>query len=458
MNQRQHAIVVGGSIAGLLAARVLSDHFEHVTLIDRDFLPDSPEPRKGAPQTAHVHVLLRRGMLIMQALFPQLDDDLTQAGALTVNWTRDLVTFTPAGWAPRFDSTFITRTLSRGLLEQLIRRRVAAIQNVTIEPRCEAIEPVSNAGRSVCLGLKVRYRDWAENAVVSLSADLIVDASGRSSHGPEWLAALGYAQLEETVINAHIGYATRVYRRPANLHADWKVMIVHARPPFDPRSGLIYPIENDLWMVNLGGVGDERPPTDDQAFLDYTKTLIHPALYDSIKDAEPVSPVYAYQRTENRLRHFERLTRWPEHFVMLGDAACAFNPIYGQGMTVAALEAQALDKWLRSGQSSLEFEKQIMPVVRGPWLLATNADLRLPGVEGARPGRFDKLVQTYVDGFIRLACRDPQALATFMAVTHLMEPPSAMLRPALARKVLPRLIRKVRSQGIRTDPVPPLPR
>jgi 2-polyprenyl-6-methoxyphenol hydroxylase-like FAD-dependent oxidoreductase len=454
MALKGHAIVIGGSIAGMLAARVLSDHFERVTILDRDALPDSPEPRKGAPQTAHVHVLLRRGLLIMQQLFPQLAADLTQAGALTINWTRDLVTFTPAGWNPRFDSEFTTRTLSRGLLEQLTRRQVAAIKNITIEPRCEAIELVSAADRSAVTGLKVRYRDRVENDVVTLSADLIVDASGRSSRGLEWIDALGYARPPETVINAHVGYATRVYRRPANFAADWKTMIVRTRPPYGLRGGLIYPIENDQWMVNLAGAGAERPPTDDALFLEFTKTLIHPALYQAIKDAEPMSPMHIYQRTENRLRHFERLTRWPDRFVILGDAACAFNPTYGQGMTVAALEAQALDQWLRADQSGLEFQKQIMSVVRGPWLLATSEDARLPGAEGTESSRFDKIQQNYADQFVWLACRDPQALSTFMAITHLIAPSTAMLRPSLALKVMGRMIRREKPRGQPSDPIP----
>jgi 2-polyprenyl-6-methoxyphenol hydroxylase-like FAD-dependent oxidoreductase len=159
MSQHDHAIVMGGSIAGMLAARILADHFERVTIVDRDTLPDSPEPRKGAPQMAHVHVLLRRGLLIMRHLFPHLDDDLTQAGALSVDWTRDLVTFTPAGWSPRFASEYTTRTCSRGLLEQLIRRQIAAIKNIAIETRCEAIAPLVSENRSAFTGLKVQFRD-----------------------------------------------------------------------------------------------------------------------------------------------------------------------------------------------------------------------------------------------------------------------------------------------------------
>jgi len=454
MSKHDHAVVIGGSIAGLLAARILSDHFQRVTILDRDALPDSPDPRKGAPQTAHVHVLLRRGLLIMQQLFPQLDDDLTQAGALTVDWTRDLAAFTPAGWNPRFSSELTTRTLSRGLLEQVLRRHVTAIKNITIAPRCEALEPVSTEDRSAVTGLKVRYRDRMENNVVALAADLIVDASGRSSHALDWLASLGYALPEETVVNAHVGYATRTYRRPANFTADWKSMMVRTRPPFGLRGGLIYPIENDLWMVNVAGAGNERPPTDEDSFLDFIKHLIHPALYLAMKDAEPVTGVHLYQRTENRLRHFDRLTRWPENFVMLGDAACAFNPTYGQGMSLAALEAQALDRWMRATQNSLAFQQQLMDVVREPWRLAANEDVRLPGVGSAPAGRFEKFRHNYADQFVWLACRDPQALATFMAVTHLMAPSSTMLRPSLAMKVMGRMIRREKPNGKASNPIP----
>jgi 2-polyprenyl-6-methoxyphenol hydroxylase-like FAD-dependent oxidoreductase len=454
MDSQRHAIVIGSSIAGMLAARVLSDHFENVTIIDRDALPDSPEPRKGAPQTAHVHILLRRGLLIMRQLFPQLDDDLTQAGALSVNWTRDLVTFTPAGWSPRFDSEYTTRTCSRGLLEQMVRRQIAAIKNIAIEARCEAIEPLVSETRSAFTGLKVHYRDRSENAAVELSADLIVDASGRTSKGLNWIATLGYATPQETVIDAHVGYATRVYRRPANFKADWKSMLVRSRPPFKVRGGVIYPIENDQWMVNVAGAGDERPPTDESSFLDYTRTFIHPALHDAIQNAEPISPMHTYQRTENRLRHFDRLTHWPENFLMLGDAACAFNPVYGQGMSVAALEAQFLDQWLRASQSSLAFQRQLMKVVRGPWLMATNEDLRLTHMEGTSPGRFDKTYQRYIDEFIWLCGSDPQAAEVFMGVTQLIKPPMAMFAPTLALKVMRRMLRREQPKGKASDPIP----
>jgi 2-polyprenyl-6-methoxyphenol hydroxylase-like FAD-dependent oxidoreductase len=457
MNKTDHAIVIGGSIAGMLAARVLSDHFERVTVLDRDALPDTTAARKGAPQTAHVHVLLLRGLQIMQQLFPTLENALNEAGALRVNWTRDMVICSPAGWNPRFNSPYTTYASSRGLLEQLIRRQVAAIKNVTIEARCEAIEPVVSDNRSAVTGLKVHYRDRAELTTVEIAADLIVDASGRTSKGLDWIAALGYTRPAETVINAHVGYATRAYCRPPNFHADWKSMMVRARPPFGLRSGLIYPIENKQWLVNLSGSGEDRPPVTEELFLAYIKALIHPALYEAVKNAEPAGALHTYQRTENRLRHFEQLTRWPDNFVMLGDAACAFNPTYGQGMSVAALEAWYLDRWLRDAQSTLSFQQQLMKVVRGPWLLATGEDSRLPEVKGATNSRFDRLSQRYIDEYIWLCASDLHAAEVFMGVSMLVKPATALFAPSLAFKVMRRMLRPVPPNGKPTDPIPSLP-
>jgi hypothetical protein len=219
---------------------------------------------------------------------------------------------------------------------------------------------------------------------------------------------------------------------------------------------LIYPIENDQWMVNVAGAGNERPPTDEALFLEFIKNLIHPALYDAVKDAEPLSALHTYQRTENRLRHFDRLTRWPENFVVLGDAACAFNPTYGQGMSVAALEAQALDRWLHTSQHALVFQQQLPKVVRGPWLMATNEDSRLPHVKGATTSRFDQIYQRYIDEFIWLCGNDPQALEVFMGVTQLIKPPTAMFAPTLAFKVMRRILRHEQLTGKASDPIPTL--
>ncbi|HZY41724.1 MAG TPA: FAD-dependent monooxygenase [Anaerolineae bacterium] len=455
---RQHAIVIGGSLAGLLAARVLSDYFERVTVLDRDTLPDGPEPRKGVPQATHVHVLLRRGMLILEDLLPGLDTELAQAGAPLINWTSDFVNFTPAGWGPRFPSTLTTRACSRGLLEYAVRRRVAARPNITFEARREAIGLLTNDDRSSVTGVHIIDRDRTSDARSDLPGDLVVDASGRTSHVLDWLIESGYTAPAETIIDSHLGYATRAYRRPPYFAADWRVMIIRARPPYGTRGGLIYPIEHDRWLVNLCGAGDERPPTDGQAFLEFTRTIIHPAVYEAIKDAEPLSPVYGYQRTENRWRHYEQLTRWPENFVVLGDAAYAFNPIYGQGMTVAGLEAQALDRSLRTAQGCLDFQKSLAKVVRLPWLLATTEDSRVPGVEvNERSGRLDVLLRRYIDEVVWQTSDDAVTFETFMRISHLIAPPGRLMQPHIMLGVIKRWLRRLKPAGQPTDPIPAAP-
>jgi hypothetical protein len=224
------------------------------------------------------------------------------------------------------------------------------------------------------------------------------------------------------------------------------------------RRGLIYPIERDRWMVNVGCAGDDKPPTDAQAFVEFTRTFIHPAFYEAIKDAEPISPLYVYRRTENRWRHYERLTRWPERFVVLGDAAYCFNPVYGQGMTVAGLEAQALDRWLRSSLICLEFQKSLAEVVRLPWLLATTEDSRVPGVEGnAPPNRVNRLLQRYVDEVVWLTSNDAATFETYLRVSHLIAPPASLMGPHIALGVITRWLRRLEPAGHATDPIPPAP-
>ncbi|MBV9126363.1 MAG: hypothetical protein JO112_23690, partial [Planctomycetes bacterium] len=271
-----------------------------------------------------------------------------------------------------------------------------------------------------------------------LEADLVVDASGRGSRAPQWLKALGYTPPEDTVVNAFLGYASRVYQSPPNPPAEWKTLYLQSKPPVGKRTGLIAPVEGGRWMVTLSGRGGDYPPTDEAGFLDFARSLPSSMLYEAIRQAEPLSPIAGYRATENRLRHFERLARWPEGFVVLGDAACAFNPVYGQGMTTAALGAVTLDQCLRSQPAgparvhdglARRFQRQLAAVNVTPWLLATGEDHRYPTTVGGRPSRLTRLQQHYVDQVIRLSTRDPQTRLTFLKVLHLIQSPRALFGP-----------------------------
>ena len=205
----------------------------------------------------------------------------------------------------------------------------------------------------------------------------MVVADGRNSRLPDWLAALGYEPPQETVVNSFQGYASRLYRPPAGFEADWKALYIQQAPPADPRGGVVSPVEGGLWLVSLIGGDGDYPPTDEAGFLDFARSLRSPALYEAIAEAEPLTPIVGQRATENRLRHYDRLGRLPEGVVVVGDAVCAFNPVYGQGMTAAAIGAEVLDRWLR-GESSRRspgrgrvFQHALAQATAAAWQLST---------------------------------------------------------------------------------------
>ena len=439
----EHAIVIGGSVSGLLAAYVLAKTFKQVTVIDRDLYPEGPFARKGVPQSTQVHVFLRRGMLLLEEFFPGLDAELARAGAPQVDWMQDFAFYSRAGWGPRSHSSFLTRTSTRGLLEYLIRSHVAANPRITFIQQIEVIELISDAaGRVRGVKGRPRSKDTGSLATMELEGDLVVDASGRTSRTPRWLNSLGLQVPEEIIIDADLGYATRAFRIPEHFKSDWKILMVRDRPPYGTRGSVIMPVENEQWMVNMVGSGLDNPPVDEAGFLDFARSLIHPEIYDSIKNAEPVSSIHGYRRTENRLTRYEQIQHWPEGFLVIGDAFCAFNPIYGQGMSVAALEARALERWLARPGSTLSFLKQLAHLVRTPWMLATTEDLLIINSKENSGGPLELMMRRYVDEVQWLAGSDLAAFRAFVKVMHMTSGPEAFFEPQIVLKVLPRLMQR----------------
>jgi 2-polyprenyl-6-methoxyphenol hydroxylase-like FAD-dependent oxidoreductase len=447
-SNRSHAVVIGGSIAGLLAARVLSDHFDLVTVIERDRYPAAPAPRPGVPQSRHVHALLARGLNILEKLFPGLSDELIAAGAVEIEVGSDLAWLNPAGWGIKVDFGIDALSFSRDLLDWVARRRVSSIPNVRLLEDREARGLITNECGAAVSGVSFRPRNQAFETSGDegrLAADLVVDAGGRASRLPQWLAAIGYDPPVETMVDARLGYASRLYKIPARVDAGWKGVFVQTAPPEHIRGGLIFPIEGQRWIVTLIGGGGDYPPVDDESFLEFASGLRSPVIYEAIRNAEPLTPITGYRNTENRKRHYERLKRWPSALIVIGDGACAFNPVYGQGMTTAAIGAEWLDKCLRensgrgggkSGGLALRFQRGLARLNAAPWTLSTGEDYRYRDAQGGAPNRMTRFMHGYVDRVLSLSTRDAEVRRRFLEVQGMLKPPSELFKPGVVARVI----------------------
>ena len=441
-------MVVGAGISGLLSARVLSEGFDRVTLVERDALPDGADTRKGVPQARHLHSLAARGSEILEELFPGFDAELADAGCPLLDQAADAVTALAPGRLPRFRSGITMRAASRALAERRIRARLEDDPNIDFLPGREVVGLVPGPG-----GISgVRTLTRADGSVEELSADLVVDASGASSRAPRWLGEIGYGSPKETVVDARLGYATRWYRVPEDFAGDWTGVAVLPGWPETTRGGTLRRVEGDLWTAVLIGTGGDYPPTDPERFVSFAASLHSPAIHDAIKDAEPASPVYGYRRTANRLRHYERV-RLPKNFLVAGDAACVLNPSYGQGMTAAALSAMALRECLSGGLTpnlSRRFQRRQRKAVAPCWTATTNSDAQWAAGGLEDLGLARRMLYRISEEVMKLAVEREDVARTLLGVKNLIEPPAALLRPGI---LVPALARTVKNRPAKLRPL-----
>lgn len=422
-------------MAGMLAARVLSEHFDEVILLERDRYPQDATPREGVPQARHLHASLAGGHQIVEDLFPGISEDWCQAGAELLDIGRDFAWRTPKGWGIRFLSGIRMLAGSRPLIDLAIRRRLAGVRNVAVVESASVDALTATDSRGRLTGVTVRAPD---GEIQQFEADLVVDASGRMSRAPEWLSALGYQPPRESVVNAHLGYATRLYRRTRNQWG-WRALFVQAAPPGQTRAGIAFPIEGGRWIVTVCGGGGDHAPLEERAYLDFVRSLPDPQLYDLVRTCEPLGPIIGYRRMENRWRHYERMRRRPENFIVLGDAACAFNPVYGQGMTTAALAALVLRDCLRGPartDMAARFQRRLAQVIRIPWTLAVGEDARYRGAQGGKPRLVDRFLQWYVDQVMAVSTCDPRTRLALLRVFTMTHGPQILLHPRVLGKVI----------------------
>ncbi|WP_433664384.1 FAD-dependent oxidoreductase [Nocardia sp. CA-128927] len=429
MSEGRHAVVLGAGIAGLLAARVLSDYFSQVTIFERDSV-EGAEVRRGVPQARHLHGLLDRGRTIIEQLYPGFTSEMASCGATTAEaliGTRWYV----GGLRVVPTSTGLTSVMAtRPLLESVLRQRTLAAPGVRL---CEGAARglIGDADRVRAVSVSGEYGAQAH------ATDLVVDATGRGSRAPVWLTALGAQAPAEDRLEVDLGYASRMFRRtPGQLGGHSSVIISTGA---NGRGGGAIRVEGDRWHVTLAGMLGDHPPTDPIGFAAFASTIAAPDIHEIVTTSEPLDDAVPHRFRSPVRRRFERLDAVPQGFLVLGDAFCSFNPLYAQGMAVAAQQALALRDCLSDGPDSADlparFYSAAGKVVDVAWQLAAGADLSHPGVLGPRTAR-TRLTNAYVARVHRAAHVDPLVARTFMRVANLIEPSTALLRPRVAGRIM----------------------
>ncbi|RFU40029.1 hypothetical protein DZF91_19135 [Actinomadura logoneensis] len=435
-----HAIVIGAGVTGVLAASALARRFARVTVVERDTPPDERAFRPGLPQCLQIHAFWKHGLDCAEHLLPGLVQELVDHGAHRLTVPEDFLWLSPVGWFPRVAGT-ADMTCSRVLLDWVLRRRANA------DPRIEVLEAsrvtglVPTADGEGVQGVRVRTDGTAGPR--TLMASLVVDAAGRRSEATRWLTELGHPVPPVERYDAGFGYSSRYYKLPDSTGRDWKAIYIQTSPG-TPRGGVLVPIEDGLWIATLLGCGDHVPPTKDDEYLRYARSLRSPVLHDALREAEPLSDAQAFRNTANEWRHYESLDRWPRGFLVLGDALCRFNPVYGQGMTVAAMTTKAVADAIdgmdpaRIHRDTARLQRVAAAQSADAWGLAVGEDLRFPWTQGRPPGAKVKFLHQYMNHVVAAGNVDPATCRTIFQVFGMTAPPAALLKPSAVARVVAR--------------------
>jgi 2-polyprenyl-6-methoxyphenol hydroxylase-like FAD-dependent oxidoreductase len=431
------AIVVGASIAGMLAARVVAPHAREVIVLDRDVFEATPGPRRMTPQSAHVHMLLKGGENAINRMVPGFRDAIENAGSVKVRAGLDFLGGSELGFGPRWDSEMDLHAQSRWTLEHCLREQVlASTPNVTLRSGITVRGLRVDAASNRVTGVNIEGGDDA-----SMDADIVIDASGRGEAALRWLSALGLALPEIEQVGVDFGYASAVLELDPEQARDWKGLAMGNLPRVGARGAVILPIENGQYMVALGGRAGDYPPDTAEGIVEYAKSLPQGLMHETLSRAKFVSPVARLIYPANRFRHYERLETLPEGLMPIGDAVCSFNPTYGQGMSSAAMQAEALQEVLtaRDATESLRtigqrYLQRAAEVCRMPWRQANYNDFLYPTTEGDRE-MFTQEELAYRMQVQIAAMRDPELRKLSHEVGQLLIPFEALLAPEIREKV-----------------------
>jgi 2-polyprenyl-6-methoxyphenol hydroxylase-like FAD-dependent oxidoreductase len=437
-----HAVVLGASMGGLLAARVLADFFQRVTVVERDILPVDPLNRRGVPQGRLIHALAAGGTQILGELFPGFVDELKAAGVgVWDDGDFSKVSISVGGHlTPRSGRAVnppVVLFPSRPLLECNVRRRVKAIGNVMFLEGHDVVGLTATPDRTRVNGARVV--DRTEDRQRTLAADLVVDATGRGSRTPVFLEELGYGRPREDELTVQLAYTCQMVRiAPGAIQQH---LIALFPQPGRPKMFGLIGYENDGWMFGVGAMAGLEPPDDTADMLAFAADFVPPQVLEALRAAEPLSKVVHHRVRSNRWRRYDKLRRVPDGLVVVGDAVASFNPIYGQGMTVAAIEATVLRDCLFRGDRGLtrRFFRTSAKRIRVAWQTAVGSDLALPEVVGPRPVSM-RISNAFLERVLTATEVDLVVAGQFMRVTSMTDPPTKLLRPTV-------LLRVMRAQG-----------
>ncbi|MEV7419784.1 FAD-dependent monooxygenase [Streptomyces sp. NPDC089919] len=429
-SEHRRAVVIGGGLAGMLAAAAIAPYADEVTVVERDVLPATAEPRRYLPQSGHAHMMWSGGVEAMEQLLPGVSGRLLTAGARRIPLTHGMVALSAQGWYRRWRPTHYVFACTRDLLDWAVREQVLALPSVKTLARARVTGLAGDARRVT--GVRVRTDDGEERL---LDATLVVDASGRSTDAPKWLRSLGLAEVPQEEVDSGVVYASRLYQAPPGTE-DFPVVTVQsvARDPRPGRTATLMPVEDGRWLVTLSGTRGAQPSRDTAEFEDFARSARHPVVAELLAHATPLTEVATFGNTANRRRFYEKSRRWPEGLVVVGDAIASFNPIYGHGMSVAAQCARLLRAELAgAGLAGAGLARRVQKAVAGPvtvaWSLATGQDIFYPDTTGRPPRAADHLLARYVDRLMLTATGDFHVATALTDVMTLSAPMTTLVRP-----------------------------
>lgn len=432
------ALIAGGSIAGLATARALSSRFDRILVVDADKLDHDGIARKGTPQANHVHGLLKGGADALTRLVPDLPDRLMAAGAVSCNFSQEVRWYLNGGWMPRFDGAMRIYFQTRPLLERCLREAVRETSNVEIIESCRVEDFVMDESRGRVVAARLKHQNGEAETV---PADFFIDAMGRGSFFPRWLKREGFGAVPEDHIRVNLGYASCLLQLP-DAPRDWKSILIYPTGPEEIRGSTLVKVEDDKWLLTLAGYHDEHPPADVEGFLAFAKSLPRPDIYEAVRDARFMSEIRLHRFPSGQWRHYDALASFPLGILSVGDSNTSLNPLFGQGMSVAALSALALHDlasavdFAKAGdleQLRRQYFAALRRIFATPWDLALGQDFRYPKTEGPCPLRLP--VMNALKSLI-MSSRSTEVIENFYEVVHLVKKQSSFYNPRWLPKLL----------------------